>query len=237
MRVSRSSGRGTSGRFLARWWLLCCVIGALFISTRAFGVPAAPIVVTLSQPDGTTFEAICRGDEHTARMETLQGHTIVQKSGEWFYAVKGRDGSLQASRSSVGSLSRGRLNQLPKHVSPQAASSLYEPSAPRSLEVGPLAPMGAVQQPMLVIIVNFSDISTMYTDASFQNLFYGATASVKDFYLETTYNQLTVAPATESQGTADDGVVSVNVGYPHPNFGGSIGASAKALVADAIKNS
>jgi M6 family metalloprotease-like protein len=46
---------------------------------------------------------------------------------------------------------------------------------------------------------------------------------------------VTLSPADESFGTANNGVVGwVNVGYEHPNTGGNIGTANRQLTADAI---
>src|SRR5688572_19913608 len=54
---------------------------------RLPGAPVAPVEVELSQPDGSTFEAVPWGDRSQHGYETPEGHTVVRAtSGEWRYA-------------------------------------------------------------------------------------------------------------------------------------------------------
>ena len=64
------------------------------ISVNAWAIQVAPIELTLTQPDGFRFQVRPRGDEHVHWMETLEGHSIVQQDGEWYYATRVDDGSL-----------------------------------------------------------------------------------------------------------------------------------------------
>jgi len=214
-----------------RLWL---VVSLSLISVTAWGSPVAPIEVTLTQPDGTRFKARPRGDEYGDWMETLDGRTIVQKDGEWFYAVAGPDGSVAASTASVNSVFGKALDMYPKHLHVPVAPSVREVYLPRKLG----APLGTGlthTQYVLTILVDFTDTSFTYTASSFQSLVYGASSSVKDFYLENSYNNFTVTPATESYGTANDGIIEVSMAYVHPDFGNNWSDPNRAkLVRDAI---
>ena len=55
----------------------------------AHAVPASPDVKTLTQPDGSTFQARLWGDEWNNGWETLSGYTIVKdkQTANWTYAV------------------------------------------------------------------------------------------------------------------------------------------------------
>ncbi|TRX72425.1 M6 family metalloprotease domain-containing protein [Carboxylicivirga sp. M1479] len=65
----------------------------------AMMVHGAPInrKITLTQPDGTTIEAIIQGDEFFAFTKSIDGYTLeVDVDGWWTYAVVGEDGNLTA---------------------------------------------------------------------------------------------------------------------------------------------
>jgi len=59
----------------------------LLIVTDVAAAPAAPIVMTLSQPDGNEFKAVTWGDEWLNGMETLEGYTIYKDplTNYWAY--------------------------------------------------------------------------------------------------------------------------------------------------------
>ncbi len=76
-------------------------------------------------------------------------------------------------------------------------------------------------QPTLVLLAEFNDRLHTYEPSYFASTIFGASNSVKDFYLKASFNQLTLSPATETYGTANDGIVGwLPLGYNHPNTGG-----------------
>ena len=141
-------------------------------------------------------------------------------AGAWYYAVKDVDGSLAPSTAAVGSLDPAELEQMPKGLRPPIDPRAYEPSSPRKLG----AEKSLVHtQYVLTILVNYNDVSFSYSDASFQTLMYGASSSVKDFYLENSYNNFTVTPANETYGTSNDSIVHLARGINHPDLGSPAG--------------
>jgi hypothetical protein len=72
---------------------------ALFLAAVSFsslcrGVPANPEPTPVSQPDGSSFMAMMKGDERQSWMETVKGYTVIKnKATGWFeYALRGRRG-------------------------------------------------------------------------------------------------------------------------------------------------
>jgi M6 family metalloprotease-like protein len=91
-------------------------------------------------------------------------------------------------------------------------------------------------QRSLVILVQFPDQASVgSTPAQWNSRFFGATNSVQHYYNEVSYGQLTIAPATESHGTANDGVVGwLTMGTNHPNTAGNTGTANRTLARDAV---
>lgn len=216
------------------------LIAFSLLSTPAWSAPAAPIEIEITQPDGTTFIAISRGDEFANWMETKSGHSIVKKNGTWFYAEKDNEGNLRASNRAVGSLSPEELQAWPKHIAPDTDPRDYDRGKVRKVfppaqtsEPGLDQTLGVQTQNVLTILVDYSDISFTY-DASFQTLMYGASDSVAEFFEENSYGNFTIVPAAESYDTADDGIVHVMRSINHPNFGlGGWASEASDIVAEA----
>ncbi|WP_298037279.1 M6 family metalloprotease domain-containing protein [uncultured Desulfuromonas sp.] len=265
--------------------LVGTILGVFIGCSFAWAAPVAPIEVTLTQADGSTFKARPRGDEYASWTETLDGYTIVRKDKrDWHYAAKDAEGKLVAGPHKVyipsapGRPAVDPRGSLTKHLRPPVDESRFQKRVPRKLKSpkslkgggrssgaspaesqgapafspgaelspspaplasSPEAPQGApatpavVDQPVLTILVSFTDISFDYSDASFQDLMYGASGSVKDYFLENSYDNFTVVPASESQGTLNDGIVAVTLGYAHPNPGQTF-SSCQAIAADAI---
>jgi len=210
---------------------------ALLTLPTAFAGPAAPLELQLRQPNGYEFTAIPRGDEYASWTETADGHSIVQANGRWYYAEPDGAGGLQASPWAVGSLDAAALEALPRHLAPAPDERYREPRYPR--RIAPAnnarsAQIEAVQlphsQPVLTILVDYSDETFTYSDASFRNLMYSAVPGVRDFYLENSYDQFSIEPATESFDTANDGVVHVTRATTHPNQGQNLSVSRAEAV-------
>ncbi len=181
-----------------------CLYIIITLVETASGVPANREVRTFQQPDGTGFQAALYGDEFYSYYQTPEGEIILQDrdTGTWFYAEPKADGSLEKTSIPVG---QGRigiaavnsekpqwLNAVQKIVA-QRAASVYAPSVPTK---DPSA-KGTVRG--VLLLANFSDTSTTFTRSVFHELLNttgyqsnGAAGSVKDYYLEASYGQLSL---------------------------------------------
>ena len=75
----------------------------LLLTTAAHARPVRPGKYNFTQPDGTTFIAVCRGDEFTKINTTSSGEAIVRDAdGWWNYAHYESDGRLVSSGCRVG---------------------------------------------------------------------------------------------------------------------------------------
>jgi M6 family metalloprotease-like protein len=201
--------------------------------------PAAPIVVPLEQPDGATFLAVPYGDERSNGYETVAGYTVIRDdaSGYWTYAELDASGQLAPSRVRADA---APPFWLPRHL--QGAESDRASTAPPTIAMDPggragsAGPLSSGSHPVLVLLVQFSDQTSVGSVAAdWSSAFFGASGSVKDYYDEVSYGVLSVDPAAESHGTANDGVVGwLAMGYPHPDTRGTTGNANRLLAADAI---
>lgn len=223
---------------MKKWHLLplavcmCTFLLLLGVVSDVSAAPAAPVDLTLTQPDGTTFTARQWGDEWQNGFETEAGYTILQDSdGWWVYATVAPDGAL----SSTAAEGAGRLlvgvdspEGLPQHIRPANEPEIAElTDGLQSANIG--------SQPVLVLLASFSNRNGTYTAANFQSRFFGSSNSVKDYYLDASFNNLTLAPATETHGTANDGIIGwLNLGYAHPNTADNTGTANQLIVKNAL---
>src|SRR3990167_7046620 len=71
---------------------------------------------------------------------------------------------------------------------------------------------------LLIIGVDYDDTPATYTAEQIQPLVFGASSSVSDYYNEVSYSAVTISPATESQGTSNDGFIGwLRLSGNHPN--------------------
>jgi len=179
----------------------------------SMAVPACPGGAKVTQPDGTEITIYLRGDEYAHWNESEDGFQIVknEKSGEWVYMTE-EAGEAVPSGHAVGKADAraiGALRPDKEKMSVQAERSRTE----KSMVVEPSAfalTTGTMYN--LVVLVNFSDLTVAYPRQSYDDLFNqvgytadGAVGSVKDYYHEVSYNNLTVQSTVVEAVTLDHG--------------------------------
>ena len=208
---------------------LCLTLVCAFLFTgRAQAAPAAPLDISLTQPDGTTtFTGRQWGDEWNHGFETAEGYTILQTGdGWWVYAEPQSDGQLAPALVNEAPRKVGidspeglalHLRPTELKINPNSASVLFADGirAPEYTNIG--------TQPVLVILGQYTNHPGTIAYANFATEWFGATNSIKDFYLDNSFNQLTLAAATETSGTANDGVAGwYTLGATHPASDGTL---------------
>lgn len=206
---------------------------SLVVTTPAEAVPAAPTLFTLTQPDGQTFRAKQVGDEWNNEIETARGFTIKRDThtGYWEYVQRGGRGRLVLTGLRAGIDSPTRLA---KHLRPAVRYRTPNPSLAKTSSPEQSAPNLGTQHE-LVILVDFANQDPLTTPADWNNRFFGPTESVADYYDEVSYGQLTIAPAAETSGTVNDGVVGwLHLPGNHPDTGSNTGIANQQLTKQAI---
>jgi M6 family metalloprotease-like protein len=201
--------------------LLACIgPTATFVGREAAAMPAAEHTFALRQPDGRAVAARLVGDESDHAVQTLDGYTIVRDSasGKWVYATQDRAGGLAPSDVVVGVAPPAGM---PRNLRSRAVRGDGDgearaiPGAVSRLT----APLGLHR--LLVVVADFTpSISHGVTDAQLASSFFGgdpaAQRSVADYWHTVSGGRLTLAPAAESYGKADDGIVAVTLPDPVP---------------------
>ncbi len=205
----------------------------LGFTIRVSAAPAAPIDFQLTQPDGSKFTARQWGDEWLNGFETAEGYTILQiESGWWVYAGETADGSLVPEKLGNNYLRVGvdYPFDIPLHL---------RPTKPASVRTDSLENLGRAQNigehPTLVLLAEFDDRVHNYAAYNFSQKIFGNSQSLKDYYLDASFNQLTITPASETYGTANDGVIGwLNLGYNHPDTGSHTNTDNYLIVKNAL---
>ena len=154
------------------------------------------------QPDGTEIMIRQVGDEWSRYTEDQDGRTIVKDkdTGYWVYVARDASGGLVTTSCKVGITDVSRMN-IPRHL--RSANSVMRAkrvSKPLSSakSTGP-TPITSGIMKNLVLLVAFKDKPFQYSSSDFDKLFNekgysvgGASGSVKDYYHEVSYGQLTV---------------------------------------------
>jgi M6 family metalloprotease-like protein len=173
------------------------------IAHVTFAVPAVPWPIEKTQPDGTKITVYLRGDEKVHWMESLDGYSLMYDAQKFVvYAEQDSDGNMVPSKVRLGGANlRSATDNLKKDLrysksQMQAFEQIWEVTE----EAGPQkagATMG--NRKALCVLMGFSDRPFAKLNAEFETLFNqvglypadnSSKGSVRDFYLENSYNKL-----------------------------------------------
>lgn len=165
----------------------------VFLSISAYAGPVHDRVLTLVQPDGTTFLARFHGDEFIRIKTDINGHALMQdEEGWWCYASYEQDGRKVCSGFRVGQPAPGEVVSRSLDIPYQKLSQL---AGERRLKVEiPEAPVfrqvrGTAVKHGIVILAQFANLKFKHTREDFQNLLTksgysknGATGCAKEYF-------------------------------------------------------
>jgi M6 family metalloprotease-like protein len=220
-------------------------LGAACASVQAG--PASPFPQVIQQPDGSTFEAVMKGDEFQGWMETADGYTVVQNpaSKQFEYAAQGANGALVPSGIPVNSGGSNGLKMAPAQLPPkglrppkntellnfqhgaleskQLAREVPSASSPAGTSAvtgtWSLTPVQG-RKKTLVILVNFVDASMSAGSVDYwNNQVFGTGPSVASYYADNSYGKVSIDAVPTSEPGNPPGMVSVRLASNHPNYG------------------
>ncbi len=216
------------------------------LSKISLAMPAAPDIFEIVQPDGHLFKARAVGDEWNNRVETRDGYSVKKGNDNFWYYILNYDkdvpvlGSTRAHRIPAAGLKKHiRPEKKFMRLSPEKSgrsaagtgSSVSVASGP-SETPGASPPYGTFNGKILFILAEFTDISGTYSESSFASFI---SDNLNNYFNKASYSNVSLTPANETFGTANNGVVGwVNVGYLHPDTGGSTDTRNQQLTKDAI---
>ncbi len=217
----------------------------------SFAVPANPSKFKIAQPNGQKIAAINQGDEWNNWVETQKGYTIAKASdGVWYYvngfnAVPAAPGLPSIDAPAQEPVLTGVQAGNP---APSGLAKHLRPAARTPARSGDTAPAGPNQISSLVsssnttgtrnvvfILAEFNNRAGTYAQSTWASF---VTNNLGDFYAKASHGNVTIAPAQETHGAANNGVIGwINVSTQlaaietslgksdtsgnHPNTGGS----------------
>jgi M6 family metalloprotease-like protein len=211
---------------------------------KSFAVPAYPHPVEIQQPDGSKLTIVLKGDESFHWYETPDKYTLLRnEKGIFEYATLNKSKDLVPSGIAA------------KDVALRTASDkTFLSSTPTNLRysASQLAIMRQIEEikiteqerafpttgsrKLICILMGFTDLAFTKTQSDFNNLFNqldyttdGAVGSVKDFYLENSWNQLTLSVTVAGPYTAAN-----NMAYYGANNGSGYDTNPRVLVTEAV---
>lgn len=165
----------------------------------AHSVPAYPKPVKFVQPDGTVVTYRIIGDEHNHWLESTGGYVLKRAdNGYLCYAGKDSNGAIVAAGKYMGNDSQASANMklLRRDDMIKSDGMKLSPAGPnKALQINGTFPLKGKRK-LLMLLVNFADTQPSFDADKFRELMnapdYNGTGSFRDYYLETSYNQLDI---------------------------------------------
>jgi M6 family metalloprotease-like protein len=227
---------------IKRFLLLFLLAISLF--QTGFSSPAYPKRVKFTQPDGSTITITLKGDEHNKWAVTSDGYTLLSNSKGFFeYAINDNRGYLIPSGVVAKDIDKRTtedkeiLSKTKKGLfySKEQLQMLKSIRAIKAKEAQKSFPTTGNRK-LICILMGFKDKAFTKTQADFNNLFNqtnyttnGATGSVKDYYLENSYNQFNLTVTVAGPYTA-----SQNMSYYGANDSDGYDVKPDVLVTEAV---
>ena len=176
----------------------CLVLLLSLLGQVLQAIPARKATAVLSQPDGSRFTILIRGDEWSRIVTTEDGCAITRDAdGWWCYAEFDSEGRKQPTATRVGSEASGTTLARSRAI-PYA--KMRERASRRRAELRAAAPVrrfsaatrggdGLREHRILVILAQFQDISFTYTRDNFVDMltkdgysYNGGTGSAQQYF-------------------------------------------------------
>jgi M6 family metalloprotease-like protein len=182
--------------------LFILYFGLLLI--QLWTVPANPEIIRFIQNDGSELNLFQRGDEFVHWSETSDGYTVLNDGNNmFFYAILDNRGDMGRSDiqahnhedRDIIEINFLRTIEKKYHFSEAQVTQFKEVISKHFDNRGRGFPTTGTNN-LLMILANFSNTSTSYTQSDFNNYMnqvnYNGTGSFRDFYFECSYGLLTV---------------------------------------------
>ena len=187
--------------------LLTCAFAAI----QLWAVPADPNPIKFKQPDGTEITVRLRGDEKIHWHETLDGYTLMFDAERYLvYATSDAEGNLEPSNIRYyENQTQSNNPEIAQFLSKTNKGIFYSEAQVNTLlqlwnvaddlqKDADKAPVVGIKK-ALCVLMSFRDKPMVKTRTEFDNLINqvgyttgGAYGSVRDFFLENSYGQMTL---------------------------------------------
>lgn len=172
---------------------ITCLITFAFLCISAASRPARTDIHTIYQPDGTSFQAMCHGDEFMKIKTTLDGHAIIKdEDGWWCYAAFDPDGGRKSSGFHIGiEVPASVLNEsrnIPYHQLNDRARRFRAAWEPTPISINTKSEDTKTKHG-LIILAQFKDADFRHDRSSFVDMLTmkgynhnGASGSAKEYF-------------------------------------------------------
>lgn len=201
--------------------------------------PAYPDTIRMLQQENYFLECFIKGDEYFSIITTVDGFPLIEnKNGKFEYATIDRTGKIN----STGVLAKNKANRTEEEMNllktiDKKAIERIKPAPSKMSISGGLSysiesfPTSGTRN-LLVLLIDFTDLSFQIANNNFNSLMnqsnYNGTGSFRDYWLESSYSNLTVNSTVRGWYHAAN-----NMAYYGANSGGS-DVNPRLLVQEAV---
>ena len=219
----------------------------LMISFQTFAIPAYPYPITTTQPNGEEVTLVMKGDEFIHWAVTLDGYTLLINSERYFcYAQLNESGDLEPSPYIATEISNRSqevsswLQSINKNLFYSEEQAYYYMQLREIVdnENENIKSGSKSVNKLLVILMDFPNRAFRRTQEEFNLLLNqinntedGITGSMKDYYLQTSYNKFEVTCTVVGPYTTPN---PVEYYVPDNRWGFFARAAIEAAVGDGI---
>ncbi|EOH99527.1 M6 family metalloprotease domain-containing protein [Enterococcus haemoperoxidus ATCC BAA-382] len=203
--------------------------GAVFaLGIHSDAAPSDTEIGSYQQPTGQQFEAQIIGDEYLSYTLANKTGDVIELSndGYWYYSLFDNE-----TKQTIPSKNKYLIDERPSE-------------ALDSKEIGKLKPQKSEEtiarnaksiqkwnkdQPLLVVLVEFSDTKLNYSEADWEKRVFSQTEkSLSTYYKEATKEMIDLKPVKKKTGK-QDGVVRIQLNREHPKAGNKFDLARPAL--------
>lgn len=200
--------------------LAAMLLVMLALAAVVMAMPARPEGQSFEQPTGESFTGVLKGDEHLNWVETDSGEVLVRDAANYWNYAEMEAGEVTAGEEKYlidakpgKTITKAQIEEIAEEHTAKAEQQLL--ADPDANDPGALLSLPHTQ-PVLVLLIGFTDIGIQYSDQAWSDTFFSTTTkSVKDYYDEVSEGQFSLVPVNETAGTTNDGIVKVNLNYAH----------------------
>jgi M6 family metalloprotease-like protein len=228
--------------------VMLALLMMVFTCSALYAVPANPTAQQLTQPSGQKFYARLYGDEKFNWTATDAGDVLTRGTNGYWYYGQIKNKNLVNTNQRIGIESKPRVTLKRTEITEKLRIGALV-RTPVTLKKGALPlftadikqifPIDKIKlvktEKILVLLVQFTNKSILSTDAIWKNAFFGTGLdSVNTYFKEVSGGLIQFAPAEESSGTANDGIVKVTLNYGHPNTNNNTSYLNKEITKNAL---
>jgi M6 family metalloprotease-like protein len=209
----------------------------LYLQTfSSYAGPALTNAREYQQPSGEKFQASIHGDENFHWIESKEGYVLKKNDdGFWYYAqINSKNTDIISSACKYGiddkpstsitaqdlkkiNISISHITKiLDRNSTKKTAKAVSAPNTYNTLVKRAPPVFRQNTENLVVFLVNFTDASIAY-EGQWNSQIFGLTGkTLNDYFKKQSNNNFYFTPAQETNGTANDGIITVNLNYVHP---------------------